>query len=45
VARGIEHELRSRLQIRATVTLVQPETLPRTAYETPLVHVRDQGTV
>jgi phenylacetate-CoA ligase/benzoylacetate-CoA ligase len=40
IARGIEHELRSRLQIRTAVTLVEPETLPRTAYKTPLVHVR-----
>jgi phenylacetate-CoA ligase/benzoylacetate-CoA ligase len=41
VARDIEQELRSQLQIRTTVTLVAPETLPRTAYKTPLVHVRE----
>jgi phenylacetate-coenzyme A ligase PaaK-like adenylate-forming protein len=40
VARAIERELRDRLQIRATVTVVAPETLPRTAYKTPLLHVR-----
>jgi phenylacetate-coenzyme A ligase PaaK-like adenylate-forming protein len=40
VARAIERELRDRLQIRAAVTVVAPETLPRTAYKTPLLHVR-----
>jgi phenylacetate-coenzyme A ligase PaaK-like adenylate-forming protein len=41
VARAIERELRDRLQIRAAVTVVAPETLPRTAYKTPLLHVRE----
>jgi phenylacetate-coenzyme A ligase PaaK-like adenylate-forming protein len=40
VARAIERELRSRLQIRATVTVLAPAALPRTAYKTPLLHVR-----
>ena len=31
---------RTRLQIRADVTIVDPETLPRTTYKTPLLHVR-----
>jgi phenylacetate-coenzyme A ligase PaaK-like adenylate-forming protein len=39
VARAIERELRGRLQIRAAVT-VAPQTLPRTAYKTALLHVR-----
>jgi benzoylacetate-CoA ligase len=45
VARAIEAALRGRLQIRAAVTVVAPETLPRTAYKTPLVHVRGAGGV
>src|SRR6266700_2237283 len=43
VARAIERELRGRLQIRADVTILGPETLPRTAYKTPLLHVREQS--
>jgi phenylacetate-coenzyme A ligase PaaK-like adenylate-forming protein len=43
VARRIEHELRARLQVQTTVTLLQPGALPRTAYKTALVHVRDGG--
>ena len=43
VARRIEHELRARLQVQTTVTLLQPRALPRTAYKTALVHVRDGG--
>jgi phenylacetate-CoA ligase/benzoylacetate-CoA ligase len=39
-ARSIERELRTRLQIRADVTILDPETLPRTTYKTPLLHVR-----
>ena len=42
VAQRIEGELRGRLQVRAAVTIVAPGTLPRSAYKTPLVHVRDQ---
>ena len=38
-----EHELRARLQVQTTVTLLQPRALPRTAYKTALVHVRDGG--
>jgi phenylacetate-coenzyme A ligase PaaK-like adenylate-forming protein len=41
VARAIERELRARLQIRADVTILAPETLPRTTYKTPLLHVRE----
>ncbi len=41
VAQRIEGELRSRLQVRAVVTVVPPGTLPRSAYKTPLVHVRN----
>ena len=40
VARAIERELRTRLQIRVDVTILDPETLPRTTYKTPLLHVR-----
>ncbi len=40
VAARIEADLRNRLQIRAAVTVVAPGTLPRSAYKTPLVHVR-----
>lgn len=40
-ARGLH---RARLQIRATVTLLAPRALPRTAYKTPLVHVREAAT-
>jgi len=40
VARAIEGELRVRLQIRADVTILDPGTLPRTTYKTPLLHVR-----
>src|SRR6266487_419638 len=40
VARAVERELRVRLQIRAAVTILDPETLPRTTYKTPLLHVR-----
>lgn len=40
VARAIERELRGRLQIRAAVTVLAPQTLPRTAYKTALLHVR-----
>jgi phenylacetate-CoA ligase/benzoylacetate-CoA ligase len=40
-ARAIERELRARLQIRADVTVLDPGTLPRTTYKTPLLHVRE----
>jgi phenylacetate-CoA ligase/benzoylacetate-CoA ligase len=43
VAHAIDRELRARLQIRADVTILAPETLPRTAYKTPLLHVREQS--
>jgi len=45
VARAVERELRARLQIRADVTLLDPGTLPRTTYKTPLLHVREQPGV
>ena len=41
MARAIERELRARLQIRADVTVLDPGTLPRTTYKTPLLHVRE----
>jgi phenylacetate-coenzyme A ligase PaaK-like adenylate-forming protein len=37
---AIEAEVRSRLQIRVDVTIVEPRTIPRTAYKTALVQVR-----
>jgi phenylacetate-CoA ligase/benzoylacetate-CoA ligase len=43
LARRIEGELRGRLQVRAAVSVVAPGTLPRSAYKTPLVHVRANG--
>jgi phenylacetate-coenzyme A ligase PaaK-like adenylate-forming protein len=43
VAARIEAELRNRLQVRTSVSVVAPGTLPRSAYKTPLVHVRDNG--
>lgn len=43
LASQIEAELRSRLQVRAVVSVVAPGTLPQNAYKTPLVHVRSNG--
>jgi phenylacetate-CoA ligase/benzoylacetate-CoA ligase len=43
LASRIEAELRSRLQVRAVVSVVAPGTLPQNAYKTPLVHVRSNG--
>lgn len=40
VATAIDAEVRTRLQVRVAVTLVAPGSMPRTAYKTPLVHVR-----
>ena len=37
---AIEAEMRRRLQIRVEVTIVEPRTIPRTAYKTALVQVR-----
>jgi phenylacetate-coenzyme A ligase PaaK-like adenylate-forming protein len=37
---AIEAEVRSRLRIRVDVTIVEPRTIPRTAYKTALVQVR-----
>jgi phenylacetate-coenzyme A ligase PaaK-like adenylate-forming protein len=42
VAGRIEADLRNRLQVRAAVSVVAPGTLPRSAYKTPLVHVRSE---
>ncbi|MGH9040847.1 MAG: phenylacetate--CoA ligase family protein, partial [Acidimicrobiia bacterium] len=42
VAGRIDAELRRRLQVRASVTVVAPGTFPRGAYKTPLVHVRPE---
>jgi phenylacetate-coenzyme A ligase PaaK-like adenylate-forming protein len=41
VARAIERELRTRLQVRADVTILAPGALPRTTYKTSLLHVRE----
>jgi phenylacetate-coenzyme A ligase PaaK-like adenylate-forming protein len=41
VARRIERAVREQLQVRVAATLVAPGTLPRSAYKTPLVHVRE----
>jgi phenylacetate-CoA ligase/benzoylacetate-CoA ligase len=43
MAKQIEAELRGRLQVRAVVSVVAPGTLPRSAYKTPLIHVRSNG--
>lgn len=43
VAARVETELRGRLQVRAAVSVVAPGSLPRSAYKTPLVHVRPPG--
>jgi phenylacetate-coenzyme A ligase PaaK-like adenylate-forming protein len=40
VRAAIETEVRSRLQIRVDVTIVEPGTIPRTAYKTALVQLR-----
>ena len=45
VARAVERELRARLQVRADVTILTPDTLPRTTYKTPLLYVREQQGV
>lgn len=37
---AIEAEVRNRLQVRVDVTIVEPRTIPRTAYKTALVQVR-----
>jgi phenylacetate-coenzyme A ligase PaaK-like adenylate-forming protein len=39
VRAAIETEVRSRLQIRVDVTIVEPGTIPRTAYKTALVQL------
>jgi phenylacetate-coenzyme A ligase PaaK-like adenylate-forming protein len=40
ISGAIEVEMRRRLQIRVEVTIVEPRTIPRTAYKTALVQVR-----
>ena len=40
ISGAIEAEMRRRLQIRVEVTIVEPRTIPRTAYKTALVQVR-----
>ena len=40
IGRDIEAELRNRLQVRIRASLVEPGTIPRSAYKTALVHVR-----
>jgi phenylacetate-CoA ligase/benzoylacetate-CoA ligase len=41
VAARIEHEVRQHLQVRIDASVVAPGSLPRSAYKTALVHVRD----
>ena len=41
LARSIEHEVRTRLQVRVAVAVLTSGSIPRTAYKTPLVQVRD----
>ncbi|WP_370326295.1 phenylacetate--CoA ligase family protein [Euzebya sp.] len=41
VAAAIAADVRARLQVRVAVTVVAPGSMPRTAYKTPLVHVRE----
>lgn len=41
VAGRIEHEVRQHLQVRIDASVVAPGSLPRSAYKTALVHVRD----
>jgi phenylacetate-coenzyme A ligase PaaK-like adenylate-forming protein len=41
LARRIEHEVRQRLHVRVAATLVAPGSLPRSAYKTALIHVRE----
>jgi phenylacetate-coenzyme A ligase PaaK-like adenylate-forming protein len=43
IAATAEAEVRQQLQVRVTATVVAPGTLPRSAYKTPLVGVRDAG--
>ena len=45
VRAAIETEVRSRLQIRVDVTIVEPGTIPRTAYKTALVQLGDSSAV
>jgi phenylacetate-CoA ligase/benzoylacetate-CoA ligase len=40
IGQDIEAELRNRLQVRIRARLVEPGTIPRSAYKTALVHVR-----
>jgi hypothetical protein len=37
-------EVRNRLQVRIRTVLVEPGTIPRSAYKTALVHVRRDQT-
>lgn len=40
IREAIEAQMRSRLQIRVAVSIVEPRTIPRSAYKTALVQVR-----
>lgn len=42
LAERMEQAVRRQLQVRINVTLVPRRTLPRSAYKTPLVHIRGQ---
>ncbi|MGH8998308.1 MAG: phenylacetate--CoA ligase family protein [Acidimicrobiia bacterium] len=41
VARQVESAVRSQLQVRVAVSVVAPGSVPRSAYKTPLVQVRE----
>jgi len=44
IGQDIEVEVRNRLQVRIRTVLVEPGTIPRSAYKTALVHVRRDQT-
>jgi phenylacetate-coenzyme A ligase PaaK-like adenylate-forming protein len=44
IGQDIEVEVRNRLQVRIRTVLVEPGTIPRSAYKTALVHVRRNQT-
>jgi benzoylacetate-CoA ligase len=43
LADRIEEAVRTNLQVRVAATVVPAGSIPRTAYKTPLVHVREPG--
>ena len=44
IAEEVAATIRKHLQIRASVSLVPPGTIPRSAYKTPLIYVRDSDS-